>query len=189
MAGMTLLNPAPEPALLVAGDTAKWAKVLPANPASEGWVLTYRLVNPSATLVITATAGPSGEHLINVPAATTATWAAGFYAWRAQASKADEVYTVAAGQMQIAPAFATGGMDARSDARKALDAVEAVILGRASSAVAEYQIAGRQLRHIPIPELLTLRDKLRADVVRENTAQALANTGQLPGRIFVRFGA
>lgn len=180
--------PITEPVTLVAGDTAKWAKFLPDYLASDGWTLTYRLASPSAAMVIEATAGSSGEHLITVPAATTATWAAGGYEWRAQVSKSSEVYTVDSGRLQIAPVFGTTGLDARSAARKALDAVEAVILGRATTGVAEYQIAGRQLRHIPIPELLTLRDSLRADVAREDAAKSLAKTGRMPGRILVRFG-
>ena len=63
-----------------------------------------------------------------------------------------------------------------------------MLQGRASSGVAEYQIAGRQLRHIPIPELLTLRDRLRMDVAREDAANAVASGASVPGRIAVRFG-
>ncbi len=178
--------PYTEPARLVAGDTAKWLRSLPDFPASAGWVLTYRLVNAGAAYSFTTTAS-GDDHLVNVLAATTTGWAAGDYSWRAQAGLAGEVFTVGSGQIVIEPAFGAA-IDARSTARQSLDAVEAMLMGRASSGVAEYQIAGRQLRHIPIPELLTLRDRLRMDVAREDAANAVARGAGVPGRIAVRFG-
>lgn len=183
---MSAPTPTIEPARLVAGDTAKWLRSLADYPASAGWVLTYRLVNAGNAYSFSATAS-SDDHLVNVAAATTANWAAGDYTWRAQVALAGEVYTVAAGQFVIEPAFGAA-IDARSTARQSLDAVEAMLMGRASSGVAEYQIAGRQLRHIPIPELLTLRDRLRMDVAREDAANAVAAGLPVRGRIAVRFG-
>lgn len=178
--------PYTEPARLIAGDTAKWLRQLSDFPASVGWVLTYRLVNAGHAYSFSGSAS-GDDHLINVAAATTAAWVAGDYSWRAQVALAGEVYTVASGQIVIEPAF-SAAIDARSTARQTLDAVEAMLQGRASSGVAEYQIAGRQLRHIPIPELLTLRDRLRMDVAREDAANAVASGASVPGRIAVRFG-
>lgn len=180
--------PTIEPPRIVAGDTAKWLKQLPDYPASAGWVLSYRLINAASVIGVSSTAS-GADHLVNVPAATTAAWAAGSYDWRAQASLAGEVYTVGAGRVVVEPAFGASPLDARSQARRMLDAIEATLEGRASSSTAEYEIAGRRLKHIPIPELLVLRDRLRADVAREDAATALA-AGQSPrGRISVRFGA
>ena len=175
-----------EPARIVAGDTAKWLRSLPDFPASSGWSLTYRLVNAGAAYSFTSTAS-GDDHLITVSAATTAGWTAGDYSWRTQATLSGEVYTIASGQIVIDPAFGSA-IDARSDARKALDAVDAMLLGRATSGVQEYKIAGRMLMHIPIPELLALRDRLRMDVSREDAANAVASGASLPGRIAVRFG-
>lgn len=174
-----------EPSTLAAGDTAKWRKSLPGFPASAGWVLTYTLVTASARVTFTATAD-GDDHLVAVPAATTAGWAAGTYTWRAQVAKAGEVFTVADGTLRIQPAFGSA-TDGRSHARKVLDAIEAVIEGRATSQVGEYQIAGRQLKYIPIPELLTLRDKYRAEVAREDAAQRAARGLPDSRRVYVRF--
>ena len=178
--------PYTEPPRIVAGDTAKWLRSLPDFPASAGWVLTYRLVNAGAAYSFTSTAS-GDDHLITVSAATTAGWTAGDYSWRAQAGLSGEVYTILSGSLTVEPVF-TAAIDARSDARKALDAVDAMLLGRATSGVQEYKIAGRMLMHIPIPELLSLRDRLREDVAREDAASAVANGSGLPGRIAVRFG-
>lgn len=179
--------PSTEPAGLNAGDTAKWLKSLASHPASDGWLLTYTLINNAGRFTFAATA-QGDDHLVNVPASTTAVWAAGDYAWRATASKAGEVFTVGSGRLTIHPAFDAATLDARSQARRTLEAIEATLEGRASSATAEYEFAGRKLKYIPIPELLQLRDRLRRDVRSEDAAAGMAAGLGNPGRVFVRFG-
>lgn len=184
---MTAPTPSQEPAIVAAGDTVKWQKHLPDFLAVDGWSLTYTFVNASARFTVTAGSASGADHLITVPASTTGSWAAGTYDWRAQVSKSGEVYTVGTGRMVVQPSF-SAATDARSQARRMLEAVESVLEGRASSAVQDYQIAGRSLRHIPIPDLLTLRDRLRMDVTREDAAADLAAGRGPRGRIQVRFG-
>lgn len=174
-----------EPTSLAAGDTAKWKRSLADYPASAGWTLTYTLVSATARITFAAQAD-GDDHLVAVPAVTTAGWAAATYTWRAQASKAGEVYTVGSGTITIEPAF-TAATDARTHARRVLDAIEAVIEGRATSDVEEYQIAGRQLRYIPITELLALRDKYADSVKREEAAARSANGLSDGRRVYVRF--
>jgi hypothetical protein len=180
-------TPTSEPAIINAGNTAKWLKSLPEYPASAGWVLSYELVNAAQRIAFSSSA-VADDHLVIVPATTTADWVAGTYDWRALATLAAEVYTVGQGRIEIAPAFGAA-VDARSQARRTLEAIEATLEGRASSATAEYQIAGRALKYIPIPELLTLRDRYRRDVKAEDDAAAVASGLGARGRIFVRFGA
>ena len=43
-------TPTTEPASLQAGDTLRWQRTLPDYPASEGWVLSYRLINAQGKL-------------------------------------------------------------------------------------------------------------------------------------------
>jgi hypothetical protein len=69
-----------------------------------------------------------------------------------------------------------------------LEAVNATLEGRATSATAEYEIAGRKIKYIPMPELLTLRDRLRRDVAAEDAASDAAAGMPGKGRIYVRFG-
>lgn len=177
--------PTSEPASLDAGNTAKWLKSLPEYPASAGWALTYELVN--AQVRIAFSASPSGDdHLVAVPASTTAGWVAGDYDWRASATRSGEVYTVGRGRITVAPSFGAA-RDARGHARRTLEAIEATLEGRASSATAEYQIAGRSLKYIPVAELLVLRDRYRRDVQAEEDAAAGGSVGGR-GRIMVRFG-
>lgn len=177
--------PTAEPAALAAGDTAKWQRTLPSYPAGAGWVLSYTLVSAAQRYTFQATA-QGDDHLVSVPAGTTATWVAGTYTWRARVSLAGEVFTVGQGTLVVRPGFASA-TDGRSHARKTLDAIEAVIEGRASSAVLEYSIAGRQLRYMPVEQLLTLRDRYRAEVLREEQAQRAAAGLPDRRRVYVRF--
>lgn len=179
--------PTTEPARIVAGDTAKWAKSLADYPAGDGWTLSYSLVTATNRYTFSASAD-GDDHLVTVAAATTAVWVPDPYAWRAQVALSGEVYTVGEGIVTVAAAFGAA-VDARSLARRQLDAVEAMLEGRASSSVAEYSIAGRALKYIPVTDLMVLRDRLRMDVAREDAATASAAGLPVRGRVFVRFGA
>lgn len=180
--------PTTEPATLRAGDTATWTKSLSDYPASAGWVLSYALTKTGTRITFSATAS-ADDHLVVVTAATTAAWVVGNYSWAARATLAGAVHTVATGTVEILPDIAalTGGTDARSHAAITLDALEAWIEGR-NMGVAEYEIAGRRLKTIPIPDLLVLRDRYRRDVQSE-IAATRAGAG-LPSRnkLQVRFG-
>jgi hypothetical protein len=180
-----MATPTTEPDLIVAGDTAKWLRSLDDYPASESWVLSYTLVSAAQRYTFSATAS-GADHLVTVAATTAATWVAGTYTWRAQVSKAGEVYTVGTGSLTVRPSFATA-TDGRSHARRTLEAIEAVIEGRATSEVSYYMIGGRQLRYIEPAQLLALRDRYRAEVAREDAAQRAAAGLPDRRRVFVRF--
>lgn len=171
-----------------AGDTIKWTRTLSDYKPSDGWALSYILINAAGKITISAS-GSGDTFAVVVSAATSAAWAAGTYDWREQASKAGEVFTVADGRIVVAPAFSGSTLDARTHARKMLEAINAVLEGRATSAVGEYEIGGRRLKYIPAAELLVLRDRYRSEVARETSADAVAAGLADPRRIYVRFGA
>lgn len=179
--------PTIEPTTANAGDTWRWTRTLVDYPASAGWALSYTLINASAKITINASAS-GDDHAVTVSAATSAGYAAGSYDWRARVSRAGEVYTVGEGRITVRNAFGGSTFDARSHARKTLEAIEAVIEGRASSATLEYTIAGRTMKHIPMADLLALRDKYRAEVLREDAAAAVAAGLPDRRRVHVRFG-
>lgn len=181
---MTQSIPTQEPATIAPGDTVKWSRTLPDYPANDGWVLSYELVNAAQRYTITAAAS-GADHLATVSAATTGAYVAGTYDWRARVTKAGEVYTVGTGRITVPVSFGAAA-DARTQARRTLEAIEATLEGRATSATAEYEIAGRKIRFIPLADLLVLRDRYRMDVAREDAATRSAAGLSNPGRIFVR---
>lgn len=181
---MAYTVPTALPASLRAGDTATWSRLLADYPASAGWVITTTLVRLGAKITITS-AADGDAHKSTVSATTTATWSAGQYAYHERVSNGTESYTVGTGNIDILPDFASttaGGLDARSHAQKTLEALEAWIENR-NIGVAEYEIAGRRLKTIPIPDLLKLRDRYRQEV----RAAAGSNGAAKSGRIYLRF--
>ena len=184
---MSAPTPTTEPTGLIAGDTAKWLKTLNDYAADDGWVLGYTLINATGKISFAATASGS-DHLVNVPAATTAAWAPGAYSWRSQVSKAGEVYTIASGSITVAASFGAATLDARGFARIALANVEAYLQDPNNLSAASYEIAGRSLERHGLDRLLALRDRLLAEVAREDTAARAAQGLASRSRVMVRFG-
>ena len=182
---MAAPTPTTEPDSIIAGDTAKWQRTLDDYPANQSWVLTYTLVS-SAQRYTFAAAASGADHLVTVPAATTLAWAAGSYSWRAQVSKAGEVYTVGSGTLTVQASFAAA-TDARSQARVGLDNINAYLADPSRITSAEYRIGDRKLVRIPIPELLQLKSHLQMQVGREEAAQRVALGLPDPRRVYVRF--
>jgi hypothetical protein len=182
-----------EPARLVAGDTVAWTKDLPSYPASAGWVLRYTLVSATAPITFTAAAAPDGQgHVVNVTAATTAAWAPGSYAWSADVSLGAARHTVATGRLTIAPnlaAITAGGLDTRTPARRALDAMDAALAAVGDKAYLQaYTINGRSQTFRDPSQFMALRSQLQAEVAKEERTSALA-AGQRPrNQLLVRFG-
>lgn len=166
------------PATLRAGDTASWRRSTPDYPASDGWALSYALVTSGELIKIDATAD-GANHLIDVSATTTGTWAPGIYGWIERVSKSGKIYTIDSGTVEILPSFfsATTGLDARTHAQKTLSALEAWIENH-DTAVAEYEIAGRRMKYIPISDLLLLRSQYQREVNRQSGKS---------GRVYMRF--
>lgn len=186
---MAMTVPTSEPSSVVAGDTIAWTKTHADYSAADGWVLKYRLINAAGKIDITATAAGS-DHAISVPAATTAAWPNGAYTWQATVEKAADRYTVGAGSLTIKPNLAAqaGGFDTRSAARKALELIDAAMVTHGASAwTQEYEIAGRRMKYKNVSDFMAWRDRLKAEVAREDAADRMA-AGLASGRkIYVRF--
>jgi hypothetical protein len=167
--------PSTEPAALRIGDTWKWTKSLADYPATS-WTLKYRFKTAAGGFEVTASASGS-DHAITVAATTTAALAAGDYGWLAWVESGAEKYTVGAGTVELLPDYraadATAGLDDRSHARKMLDALEAWLESR-DPAVAEYEIAGRRMKYVPLPELVRLRQRYATEVANEVAAAKIA---------------
>lgn len=172
-----------EPFSIIPGDTVKWTRKLADYPPAAGWALSYELLNAQHRYEIAA-AADGNAHRVVVSAQTTQSYAAGSYDWRARVTNAEEVYTVARGRLTVAPSFGAAG-DVRSHARRALEAIEAVLEGRATSATAEYEINGRRLKYIPLTELHALRTKYQREVAAE---EGKSGPRGVSGRLMVRFG-
>jgi hypothetical protein len=159
-----------EPQQVRAGDTLKWTRSFGDYPASDGWVLTYRLINASQKYDITATTDTDGRGFtVTVPALTSKTYVEGDYTWVATVTKVatSERVTVAQGRMTVLPDIAakTQAFDSRSANQQVLDAIEAMLAGRTD--VEEYTIGTRSIKKMPITDLLAWRSVYVMKVRRE----------------------
>ena len=178
-----------EPSRVTAGDTITWLKSLPDYPANAGWVLGYTLINQSSKKTITATAS-GADHLVIVPAATSATWTAGLYTWVSSVSKGADRYTIGTSTITINPdPTAVASFDTRSSARKALEAVNSAMETYGAKAYLQgYEINGRSQRFHTPGEFMRFRSQLMAEVAREDNAARLNAGLGTSNQIKVRFG-
>lgn len=163
--------PTTEPTELRAGDTWAWTITLADYPA-PAWALKYSLLlrggnGSGAKKTITATASGT-NHAVTVDKTTTAGYAAGIWDWVASVTNGTSRYTLDSGALTVLFDIEAqnNGIDLRSHAAKTLAALEAWIEAR-DIGVAEYEIAGRRLKTIPIEQLIKLRTAYRAEVNAE----------------------
>lgn len=179
------LPPFQLPAVIFAGDSIHWVFESPTYPASDGWTLTFQLRNAANSIDFRAENEANG-FVVRQSGAQTDILAAGEYAYRARMTLGNDISTVGQGHITIKPSF-SGALDARTDAEKALEAVNKLLAGKAEKGILEYEIHNRKLKNYSMDELLTLHSHLSKQVQREKIAAGSAT--ELRGRkIMVRFG-
>lgn len=159
------------PARITAGLTFSAHTVRPAMLAPD-WELYAILRGPMPITLHAVGDGP--KHTFHAAAAETAKWLPGAYVYEIRARMGAHVETVEGDRLIIAADVQQldAGHDAREWAEQALEAVEAVILGRATTGQESYRINNRELRYIPVPDLLRLRDKLRREIDQKRRVAA-----------------
>lgn len=153
-----------------AGDSVTWRVSLPGYPAEDGWALHYALRGPQG-IDIEALEGTGGDYLVELPAADTSAWAAGWYRWVAYVANATgERLTLEAGDLELQPDLLAqdGPEDMRSHARRMLELIEAALEKRIPRDQQSYEIDGQRLDRIPIERLEALRTRYQREVARES---------------------
>jgi hypothetical protein len=181
-----------EPAEIIAGDSTNWKRTdLGDDYAPASYALTYTArLEDSGSTSIAITASESGnDYIVEIAAATSAAYTVGVYHWQAYITRSSdsERITIDSGTFEVKANRATATTDPRTHAKIVLEAIEAVIEGRASKDQAGYSIEGRSLSRTPIPELLVMRDRYKAEWVREQRAEKIKNGEGHAGRILTRF--
>jgi hypothetical protein len=153
------------PKTITAGVTFSAAAEFPSH--SDGWDIVLHMRGPSAIDLLAAQWGD--VFTFASTANDTGGWSPGEYAWVIRATRDDEVAELAKGQTKILPnLLASGpGYDARSDWRKGLDAIDAVLAKRATLDQQSYKINDRELSRTPIADLLRLRNFYQQKVNEE----------------------
>ena len=186
------------PELIYAGDTVifdvpEFTDSIGTTVSSGTYTLKWyaRTNTASEGTTITATAESTGWR-VTVPAATTLGFDAGLWTWQAIATYSTLQYTAGRGQFTVkssaAYTGAPGAFDDRSRAEIDLSYVETAIRTLSQGGmVQEYTIGNRNLKRYKMPELLQLRDVLKAEVDRERRAEKIRQGLGNPGVARVRF--
>ncbi len=176
------------PLEMVAGESAEWTKNLSDFPASV-WDAEYRLIGPTTLTVTGVPDGDAFDFVIAEPDSVALT--AGVFDWQLFVDDtAGDIKVPQTGELTVledAGAATPAPEIAKSFARRMVEAIESVLLGRATSDVQEYTIAGRSLTKIPFMELSDIRKQFRAEVAREDAQEAVKRGATKRGKVLVRF--
>lgn len=158
------------PDSISAGLTLDISATLTAYPA-PGWALSVILRGPQS-IDLDATAD-GNQHRIHASATTTAAWAPGDYWFSVRVTDGTDVFQVDEGTLTVKPDLAAvaESYDGRGHVQRVLDAIEAVIQGRATKDQQRYRINNRELERTPIGELLKLRSTYREELRRQKAAE------------------
>lgn len=185
--------PTQEPDTLVVGDRWVWRRddLVSDYPLDE-YALEYRFTEDSTgntnAFTIAATEAES-TYLVEIASAVTASLTAGDYQWAAFIIRSSDSQRVVVdqGRTEILPNLQNTTADLRSHAKKVLDAIEAVLENRASQDQMSYSIAGRSLSRMSIDDLMTFRNRYRAEYLREIKLARIKNKQDSGNTIKVRF--
>ncbi len=173
------------PKELRAGDTITFSDSLTNYPAPT-WTLTYTLINYAGKIAITSTA--SGEdHAFNIAPGASSQFEQGSYSYQATVSDGTNRFTVGAGMVTVAPNFQAETTKQLTHVEKCLNALEAVLEGKASQDQQAMQFNGRSITRFSPSELLMWRDKYRGELARMKQAERLKLGLRGAGQVRARF--
>ena len=184
-----------EPNTLVLGDYWSWKRDDLATDYPVGtYALTYEFHSDSGgggTKKFTLTAVEADDtYYIESASSTTTGYAVGDYVWEAYITKTSSSnrIMVDSGRTSITENLANTNADLRSHAKKVLDALEAVIENRATMDQSSMSIAGRSLSRMSVDELLTFRNRYKAEYLKEIKLARIKNKQGSGNTIKVNFG-
>ena len=125
--------------------------------------------------------------VFNILAADTSSENPGRYQYAVRVSHNSYGLTVASGEFVLMADPTAGAQDSRTHARRVLDAIEAVIEGRATKDQMSVSVAGYSISRMTVSELFELRDRYRQEVVQEKYADDVAHGLESGNTVRVRF--
>ena len=180
------------PTELQLGDFWAWKRDDLANDypiASYSLSYEFNLIDGSTASNFTLTATESNDTYI-IEASNTASYTKGNYNWVSYITRTSDSARVKLeeGFVDVQDNYATTTASVRSHAKIVLDSIEAVIENRANIDQSSMSIAGRSLSRMTIDELLTFRDRYKAEYLKEIKLARIRNNQGSGNTIKVNFG-
>jgi len=187
------------PQKVIAGDFLQWR--IPASQdvfgnsiSSPDWSVVYYLrTNTSSEGATVNSSAYNDGFEFSIAATTTANFDAGNWFYQAVANKSgQQTQTIYRGSFEVFATQSYSGTptayDGRTQLQKDLDSVETAIRTIMSGgAIKEYKIGTRNAKKYELSELIMLKSLLKAELIREQQAELIANGLGNPRATFVRF--
>lgn len=174
------------PRAFTIGDTLTWTESDATYPAPT-WTVRYYFT--SKTEVFSSNDPSTADGSDHVVTITTTNLKAGTYDYVRKVTDGSELYTTERGQIEVLPDLSADvtGVDRRVYAEKALEAIEAMLLGKASKDQTSYSLNGRALSRYSPAELNEWRRALRIEVAELRAKERRKAGGKSNRNVRVRF--
>jgi hypothetical protein len=172
------------PAAITAGDTLLLLLDGGDYPANEGWTYWFSFRKETGSLIEFSSTASGSNHSFTVAADITATWTDGIYKGVGYVESATQRFTVWRGELVVESNLTEqdANYDTRTHGQKALDAINAVLEGKASRDVLASTIAGQSIQRMSFTELLQAKSFYESVVQQEQVL-----LGQKSNRVLIRF--
>lgn len=154
----TIATCAPE--RVTRGDTVQFILDLPDYRPAGGWVATWSAVQSDDVARITASDNLDGRHFFAAAPTETEGWAAGLYRYQVRVVGAGASHPIESGRVEVLENFALidagAGLDVRSHNERVVDALRAMMEGKASVDQASLSVDGQSLSRYSFTELREL---------------------------------
>jgi len=185
---MAATIPSIEPRSARAGDTWEWTRDLADYPA-DTWTLTYTVFSGAGVRPIVATADGT-SYSIRVAPGDSAQFAAGRWDWVAHVTDGADRYQAGSGVLTVLPDLTSAASyDGRSHARRMLDAINAIMEGRAGEGDIDLVRTsfGDRAAEFDLERLMRMRQQYAWACQAEDNAERLARGDQSGRYIATRF--
>ena len=161
------------PTKIISGSSATCRLTCGYSP-QEGWALSLALRGAGEPKNVDGVAD-GDAFLVALPEDL----AAGRWWWQAKVTNGTETHVPMTGELLVESNLfdEAAGYDGRSEARAALEAIDAVLANKATQDQQSYTIKGRSLTRYPVADLMKLRAFFAAKVRREGGKSGFRKIG------------
>jgi hypothetical protein len=146
------------PEKITSGYSYEFALELPAYPPDDGWSVSLAIRLPGVAAQKVEAVHNGSVYVFAISPSVSGALPGGLAAWQCSAERSDiERVLVDQGRMEISPDLMDDDTDPRSKAEMMIDAIDAVLQDRATDGQSEIMYNGRQLKYMPVGDLLRLR--------------------------------
>lgn len=186
--------PEGEPREVVVGDFIQWKRsdiAVDYPPSAYSAEYVARITGGGSNEIKLPATEPSGDdyYLFTVDSATSTDFLPGKYHWQleiTQTSSGNRI-VVDIGDFEAIPDMDVNQADPRIHAEIMIDKIQSILEGKADSDVGSYSIAGRSLTKLSFDELMTARDRYKAELVQHENRELVKRGKSNGSTIKVRF--